>query len=402
MIKKLKELIIRSILVMAISISAIFSPLNITKAVSKGDTLAGLRSQLNDLQEKKKEQDNKKKLTAAQIKDYQNKINEAELEMTKTTTDIDNANKNIEKTNAEIENVKDESAELLILNQKSESENIYLSYITGASTMTELIMRSDMIDMLTNYNNSKLKELELLTESNKKLKESLKKYQEELENKRKKYESLAETLGDEYAKMNESSVTIEEEISNMKTLIDYYEKIGCGENQDLTECVKTEDNKGWLKPVSKGVITSLFGYRKAPTPTTGNNHTGIDIGVSEGTKVYATASGVVGAIVLKSSCGGNKVYIWTTVNGKKYTYAFLHLKEIKVKVGDKVDVNTVVALSGGKSYGYDTCTTGPHLHYGLSEGHHFGAAGDLPLSKFNSYLINPPGYPGLGQWFYGR
>ena len=403
MMKKVNYFI-RSILCLAIVFMSIFSIYDMNVVAQSNETLRDLKNQLTTLKNKKKEQDNKKKLTEAQIKDYKAKSEKAQLDIIKASKDIDEINKNIEKTNAEIENVKKESAELLILNQKTESENIYLSYITGASTMTELIMRSDMIDMLTSYNNSKLKELELLTDNNKKLNKSLEKYQEDLAKKREEYEKIADELGDDLAEMNESAVTIDEEIRNTQSLIDYYTNCGCKDDDILSVCVaaKNSDNDGWLKPVTKGVITSLFGYRTAPTPTTGNNHTGIDIGVSEGTKVYAAANGIVGAIVLKSSCGGNKVYIWTTVKGKKYTYAYLHLKSINVKVGDEVSVNDVVALSGGRSYGYDTCTTGPHLHFGISEGHWFGAAGDKALSKFNSYLINPPGFPGLGQYFYGR
>ncbi len=401
--KKIEDLILRSILILAVFFGSLFAPFNLGKAVSKGQTLNDLYDQLSDLEAKKKEQDNKKKLTEAEINKNKANIEKAEQDMAKAKTDIENVNKNIERTNAEIDEIKDESAELLVLNQKSEAENIYLSYITGASTMTELIMRSDMIDMLTNYNNAKLKELELLTENNNKLKKSLDEHQKDLEKKRAEYEKLAEALGDEYAKMNEGYITIEEEIKTMKELIKYYENYGCKKDEDLMACIDgIGSNSKWLKPVSKGVITSLVGYRDAPTPTVGTNHTGIDIGIKEGTNVYPTANGVVGAIVRKSSCGGNKLYIWTVVNGKKYTYVYMHLKEILVKVGEKVTVDQVVALSGGLKYGYDKCTTGAHLHYGLAEGHHFGSAGDLALSKFNSYIINPPGYPGLGQWFYGR
>ncbi len=404
MMKEINNVLIRIILVLALVFATIFSSYDVKAASTGNETLKDLKNQLSELKAKKKAQEDKKDLTEAQIKDYQKKSENAHLEMIKAQEQVEEVNKNIEKTNAEIEVVKKESAELLVLNQKTESENIYLSYITGASTMTELIMRSDMIDMLTNYNNSKLKELELLTENNKKLNKSLEDYQKELEEKRKEYDELADKLGDELAKIDESAVTIDEEIENTESLIKYYQNYGCKDNDILSVCVAShnQNNTGWLKPVPKGVITSLFGYREAPTPTTGNNHTGIDIGVSEGTGVYAAANGIVGAIVLRSSCGGNKVYIWTTVNGKKYTYAYLHLKTIDVKVGDEVNVNQIVAHSGGRSYGYDTCTTGPHLHFGISEGHWFGAAGDLALSKFNSYLINPPGFPGLGQWFYGR
>ena len=102
------------------------------------------------------------------------------------------------------------------------------------------------------------------------------------------------------------------------------------------------------------------------------------------------------------------LYIWATVNGKQYTYVYMHLLSINVKVGDKVTINTPVAKSGGGAStayrygGYDRCTTGAHLHYGLASGGFFGSNKSLPLSKFNAHTINPPGYPGIYQWFYSR
>jgi murein DD-endopeptidase MepM/ murein hydrolase activator NlpD len=86
----------------------------------------------------------------------------------------------------------------------------------------------------------------------------------------------------------------------------------------------------------------------------------------------------------------------------------MHLKSFAVKVGDKVSVNTVVAYSGGgkstasKYGGYDRCTTGAHLHYGLASGGWYGSSKSTPLGSFNSHTMNPPGYPGLYQWFYSR
>ena len=196
----------------------------------------------------------------------------------------------------------------------------------------------------------------------------------------------------------------------MKALIKRYEDMGCKDNQTLTACVNVSNNEGWLRPISKGKITSLYGKRTSPTAGASSYHRGIDIGVAEGTAVYPTANGVVGAIVEKSSCGGNMLYIWATVKDKPYTYVFMHLKSFApgLKVGDKVVVNQVVAYSGGgkstaaRHGGYDRCTTGAHLHYGVASGGFYGSSKATPLSNFNAHTFAPPGYPGLYQWFYSR
>ena len=383
----------------------LMNPIGVKSAIKSGDTLASLRNQLKELQNKQAEQKNKKQKTQSEITANTNQMHKAEAELQQTRDEISTLTNQIDKTNEEINKLKEENESLLILYQKLEQENFYVNYVTGASTMTDLIMRLDAINQLTEYNQERLDELEMLIKNNEKMNKQLANYQVTLDNKIVAYEASIEELGDVLAELEEGAVTIQEEINAMKELIKYYENMGCKEDQDLIACVSVANNSGWLKPVPKGRITSLFGYRVSPTAGASSNHKGIDIGVAEGTKVYATAAGTVGAIVRKSSCGGNMVYIWVYVNGKPYTTVFMHLLQINVNVGDKVTVNTVIGLSGGgstgtKHGGYDRCTTGAHLHYGLAEGGFYGK--DIALSKFNSHVINPPGYPGLYQWFYTR
>ncbi len=400
--KKSIDFIIRVMLSLAVTFSCLLAPLDVNAAIKEGDTLKDLKNELQELKNKKTKLENEKKLTQTEIKQAEENMKKADYDMYRATEEISKTEKSIEQTEAEIEEVKKGTEELLRLNQKQESDNIYLSYITGASSMTELIMRSDMIAQLTRYNEAEIRKLELLTESNKKLTASLEDYKKELEVKRAEYEKEKDKLGEEVKELEEGAVSVDDEIKSMESLIKYYTDLGCKDNQDLVECVRIKNNTGWLKPVTKGVITDLFGYRGPILPGVSSNHKGIDIGVAEGTSVYPTAEGQVGAIVRKSSCGGNMLYIWTYVGGRAYTYVYMHLKEILVSVGETVKVDQVVAKSGGKSYGYDRCTTGPHLHYGLAPDHHFGAPGDLALSKFSSHVINPPGFPGYGQYFYGR
>ena len=370
------------------------------KVEAASQTLGDLKNELKDLEAKAEQRKNEKKKTEAEIAANKRKLQEADYKLEQTKKEIEELQNEILKTNEEIAKVKSESEDLLILYQKLQSENVYMSYITGASSMTELIMRIDAINQIADYNEQKLNELEMLIKNNEKLDKELDKYQVKLNDDIKAYNEALDALGDELADIEEGAVSLDKQIASLKDSIKSYENLGCKDDQILTVCVNVINSNGWLKPVSKGRITSLYGIREG-NAIVSSNHRGIDIGVSEGTQAYATAAGTVGAIVRKASCGGNMVYVWAYVNGKPYTYVFMHLKEILVNVGDAVTVNTVIGLSGGgstavKNGGYDRCTTGAHLHYGLAEGGFYNS------SNFNSHTINPPGYPGLYQWFYSR
>ncbi|MDF2646853.1 MAG: rane protein associated metalloendopeptidase [Paenibacillus sp.] len=116
----------------------------------------------------------------------------------------------------------------------------------------------------------------------------------------------------------------------------------------------------FIWPCDVYLLTSGFGGRVDPlTGIPGEAHGGIDIGAPKGTEVRATMSGTVIFSQFTDS-GGNIVAI-DHQNG--YVTRYLHLSEMKVKVGDKVKQNDVIALSGntGKK------TTGPHLHYEIHE-----------------------------------
>jgi murein DD-endopeptidase MepM/ murein hydrolase activator NlpD len=84
-------------------------------------------------------------------------------------------------------------------------------------------------------------------------------------------------------------------------------------------------------------------------------HSGIDIGVPEGTSVHATASGVVEYAGDQRSGYGNVVYInhpggFITIYG--------HNSRLLVTPGQSVKAGDVIALSGNTGY-----SSGPHVHY---------------------------------------
>ena len=136
----------------------------------------------------------------------------------------------------------------------------------------------------------------------------------------------------------------------------------------------------------------------------GSYHNALDIGGnSEGTPVYAAAAGVVSGKIYRYSCGGNMLYIDVNVGGQAYTTYYYHLLDFNVEIGDVVDQNTVIGWVGGgpstsSAYGgYDNCTTGAHLHFGVARGYYNG------YSVSRSNVITPPGFPNTYGWsFYSR
>lgn len=109
---------------------------------------------------------------------------------------------------------------------------------------------------------------------------------------------------------------------------------------------------GW--PVGKGWISSTFGSRSDPFTGRRTGHYGVDFAATEGSDVFAVASGIV-AFSGKRSGYGNCVEI---NHGNGYVTRYAHNKRNLVRVGDRVDRSQVIA-----HVGHSGRATGPHLHF---------------------------------------
>lgn len=107
-------------------------------------------------------------------------------------------------------------------------------------------------------------------------------------------------------------------------------------------------------PKVGGSITSGVGMRIDPIDGKFRYHNGIDIAIREGTPVAAVAAGTVVYSGLRSGYG-NTVIV-EHENGMLTLYA--HNSRLLVSVGQQVDSDTVIALSGNTGR-----STGPHLHF---------------------------------------
>ena len=419
-VKKISEYFIRYIFVFLILGVVFLEPVSVkAMEIEDAETLQDLKDILADLKRQKRENEQKGQMTENEIAQKQQEIEQANTEIANAKNDIEIAKGEIEDYNRRINELNEQTQELMTFYQIMNGNNAYMEFVTDSSSMTELIMRSDAIAQLSSYNQDKLLELENLIKETEQKQVDLTEYENELNNNLANYQKQLEEINSSLLQFSDISMTIDGEIENLEDIIETNENMGCKESETHTSCAKrlveesqnkdqdSDDtdyswyinNYGWLKPVTKGRISSNFGWRSVPGQS--SYHSGIDIAVSEGTNVYPAASGVVVRTVSRSSCGGNQIYIQAVINGEVYTMQYAHLLEVYVSKGDVVDVNDVIALSGGYSTasrygGYDTCTTGAHLHFGVSVGAY------TSFSNYTANLINPPGFPNKGSWFYSR
>lgn len=109
-----------------------------------------------------------------------------------------------------------------------------------------------------------------------------------------------------------------------------------------------------IHPVPGRRICSGYGYRTDPINKKIRMHWGIDIGAPRGTKILATADGIV------SFAGWVSGYGWTVVidHGFGFKTAYAHCQKILVKLRTFVKRGQVIARVGSTGR-----SISPHLHY---------------------------------------
>ncbi len=125
-------------------------------------------------------------------------------------------------------------------------------------------------------------------------------------------------------------------------------------------------------PLQGTRLSDHFGMRTHPVTRKRSMHNGVDFAAPRGTKVYATADGVVEFSGRQSGFG--KLVIMQHSFGFK-TY-FAHLDKLNVEAGDLVAKGQLIAHSGNSGR-----STGPHLHYEVRR--LFTAIDPAPFLKWN-------------------
>lgn len=122
----------------------------------------------------------------------------------------------------------------------------------------------------------------------------------------------------------------------------------------------TEEEKGYfysktfLLPLKGAKFTSSYGSRRDPFNHRWTFHGGVDLGVCQGTPVYASSAGAV----FYTGKAGNYGKLVVIKHKYGYTSWYGHLSKILVSKGQNVRQGDLLALSGNTGR-----STGPHLHF---------------------------------------
>jgi len=109
-----------------------------------------------------------------------------------------------------------------------------------------------------------------------------------------------------------------------------------------------------IRPVDSGYISSTFGRRRDPFTGRISMHEGLDFSTRKGSRVYATADGVVQFAGFDSGYG----YTVEIDHGNGIVTRYCHNSKLIVAKGDRVKRGDVIAYVGSTGR-----SSGPHLHY---------------------------------------
>ena len=396
--------------VILIALLAVFLiPIN-----TEAKTLSDLRKEVEEANADLENKNNQIAANDAEVAEIKKKIADIESQISEIESETGVLEQEIEESNNEIAEKSEQSKSLFQYLQVSEGENAYLEYIFGATDVTDMVYRMAIVEQLTEYNDKIMNELSQLVEENEQRKE-------ELATKNKELEKLTDDLEAEQAKINAETAQIKDAMPSVEQQkkedqkqIEYYESIGCGENENLNSCQIRHDRvvassgggsssgggagnvmppsaSGFYRPMVSGYVTQNW---------MNAGHLGIDLSNTNKTiEIYPIATGVVfakyyddyGALVLKIRHYVNGSYIYST---------YAHLSAWYVNVGDIVTPDTVIGRMGNTGYSF-----GAHLHLELTTCD-WHAGGGCTWSTYQRSTINPRqyiGFPsGLRVWWNGR
>ncbi|MBS7020872.1 MAG: peptidoglycan DD-metalloendopeptidase family protein [Firmicutes bacterium] len=393
-------------LVVAILLSMFVFP-DYAHAETLGDIKARLAKAEKELAEQKADEKN----TKDKINSNNQSVEQIKKDITKLQEDIQSLEKQI--AALKDQSVKKDSEVKKVINyvQVAQGDNAYLEYAFGAQDFTDFIYRISVSEQVSKYNKNLIKEYNQLVKETEEKQKEMDQKTKDLADKKKKLEEETKKLGNHLTELTDIKMSTEDEIKLQKESIRYLESIGCKDHEDTKTCgrvvppVNGSDGGGtsngggtgdtgigtlpsdtaFLRPIVTGYVVSEYGYRLNPATGVYELHEALDVTQSGTVPIYPAAAGVVIGTRVRSSCGGNMIFIIHTVNGKKYTTEYAHLRRIDVKVGDVVSQNTQIGIMGGdRNLEYwDKCSTGQHLHFGIATGHYL-----KDYMSWNTFIAN--------------
>jgi len=308
---------------------------------------------LKDTRSDKAKTINQFKVIKEQVKNREQLINNINSQLKETEETISNYTLQLEEVEEEYKSIKQSWSQLLRANFKQKlSSNIFIEIISAATLKDSfrklqyynqltrytnqkgesLQIHADSINyLLTNIQESKVKQEELLEEGDrqkKKLSKELNSKNSTLKSLEKDENKLLNQLKEQKREKEKLAQLIRDAISRELN------RSGTSTSEDIALSGSFEDNKGRLPwPVKSGIISNGFGTRTHPTNRNVKiDNDGIDIRTSPGSQVKSIYSGKVTSI--NQIPGFGNVVI---INVGSYFLVYGRLAAVNVQAGQQVD-----------------------------------------------------------------
>ena len=367
------------------------------------DDAAAIKKQQEELK-KKQEQNASDTLSIVEQKsniDQQIKLIHDEID--NTNEQIQSYNLLIAEKQDELDQARDRQSELnekYKLRLRSMEESGYVTYwsvLFKSRSFADLLDNINMINEIAAADQAMLKQLEQISQTIaaaqaeladeksglEEVKAGLADQQKELDAKREESDALLIELKKNADEMDKLEEEYERQESELTDEIAQKEKeytearrreqeannggSNGGNNGGGNNGGSAPNSGGFIRPVSGGYVTSAYGWRTHPIKGTRSFHSGVDIGVPQGTPIYASKSGTVTSATYSSAYG----YYVTINHGDGFSTLYGHMTHYIVSAGDTVTQGQVIGYVGSTGL-----STGPHLHFTV----YYGGSTVNPMS----------------------
>ena len=315
-----------------------------------------------------------------QIRVTEQEIENANAQITQYSLLIAEKQRELEKAEAEKEELNRRN-KARIRAMEENGKISYWSILFKASSFSDLLSRIDSIHEVAEADQRMLEEMQAVAETiererqemeaelaaQQEVKTLLAEKEETLMEQREEANSLLIELKAESEKLTEQylaneAAEAEARAVAMQKQLEYEAQLSAEQKANLASQNKNNiaggysgGGSGFSNPLHVAlVVTSAYGWRIHPTMGDRRFHSGVDFAASQGTPIYAIASGQVTSAYYNTANG----YMVTIAHGNGYGSLYGHMTHYVVSAGDTVSQGQVIGYVGSTGW-----STGPHLHF---------------------------------------
>lgn len=352
-----------------------------TKKEKIQNSLNEANALIESLKTSKSTAESKAKALNNQISSLESENKVAESELYAINTDIENISSTLEQTQKDIE-AKKRDMSLRIVYSYENGRTKLLNSLFKANSFSEFLNTFQYAVQVAKYDQEVINQYEQAVQV-------FSEQTDALSEKQKDAKRIVDENKDRIAAINALKtaqegevVALEGELTDAREIAEVYEKemqaqnevlaaiqaamakemAAEGEDTEEGEVIQNASEFVWPCPSSHR-ITSNFGMRESPTAGASTNHKGIDVGAPTGSAIVAAQSGKV-LVATFSGSAGNYIILSHGKNssGRLVCTVYMHASKLFVSEGQTVEKGQQIAAVGSTGY-----STGPHLHFGVSE-----------------------------------